>query len=272
MNYDYPDGSYQRRREIIAEHETYQKGWLYFIANDPRVPQNVQKEMRRWGLPKGRVHRQRALAAPALRPRSAPHGGRLRDDRTRVAKDATDPRFGRHGIVHDRFAQRPDDTSPPRAPSKTKATSASKPTDHTKSPSVPCFPKRRQCGQPRRACLCFKFAYRVRLDPNGTGLYDLGPKRRHGRGDGNRNRSQSVQDVSYDEGPRSRLIADGQILHYDGPVKERDVANQSPSIRLGGIVIDDDSRQPQRSIGKAARQATKFVGWGYRHDRNTNEG
>ncbi|HKC87999.1 MAG TPA: FAD-dependent oxidoreductase [Blastocatellia bacterium] len=49
-NYDYPEASYERRREIIREHETYQKGWLYFIANDPRVPEDVRTEMRRWGL------------------------------------------------------------------------------------------------------------------------------------------------------------------------------------------------------------------------------
>ncbi|MBI5685558.1 MAG: FAD-dependent oxidoreductase [Verrucomicrobia bacterium] len=51
-NYDYPDASYARRREILREHETYQKGWLWFIANDPRVPKDVQDAMRRWGLPK----------------------------------------------------------------------------------------------------------------------------------------------------------------------------------------------------------------------------
>lgn len=51
-NYDYPEASYERRREILKEHETYQKGWLYFIANDPRVPRDVQDAMRRWGLPK----------------------------------------------------------------------------------------------------------------------------------------------------------------------------------------------------------------------------
>jgi hypothetical protein len=52
MSYDYPDASYPRRLEIIKEHETYQKGLLYFLANDPRVPAEVQQEMRRWGLPK----------------------------------------------------------------------------------------------------------------------------------------------------------------------------------------------------------------------------
>ena len=52
LSYDYPEASYERRREILKEHETYQKGWLYFIANDPRVPKDVQARMREWGLPK----------------------------------------------------------------------------------------------------------------------------------------------------------------------------------------------------------------------------
>ncbi|QDT10964.1 FAD-dependent oxidoreductase [Planctomycetes bacterium K23_9] len=52
MNYDYPDGSYQRRREIIAQHEAYQKGLMYFIANDPSVPAKIQQAMKKWGLPK----------------------------------------------------------------------------------------------------------------------------------------------------------------------------------------------------------------------------
>jgi lysophospholipase L1-like esterase len=49
-NYDYPEASYELRRQIIKEHQDYQKGWLFFIANDPRVPKDVQVEMRRWGL------------------------------------------------------------------------------------------------------------------------------------------------------------------------------------------------------------------------------
>jgi hypothetical protein len=52
FNYDYPEASYERRREILKEHEAYQKGWLYFITNDPRVPKDVQERMRQWGLPK----------------------------------------------------------------------------------------------------------------------------------------------------------------------------------------------------------------------------
>jgi hypothetical protein len=51
-SYDYPEGSYERRRAILKEHEQYQKGWLYFIANDPRVPAEVREEMAKWGLAK----------------------------------------------------------------------------------------------------------------------------------------------------------------------------------------------------------------------------
>jgi hypothetical protein len=52
MNYDYPEASYARRREIVAEHERYQKGLMYYIANDPKVPGEVRREMSAWGLAK----------------------------------------------------------------------------------------------------------------------------------------------------------------------------------------------------------------------------
>jgi len=51
-NHDYPEASYEKRKEIIQEHTDYQQGWLYFIATDPRIPKDVQEEMNRWGLPK----------------------------------------------------------------------------------------------------------------------------------------------------------------------------------------------------------------------------
>ncbi len=52
MNYDYPEASYERRREIILEHENYQKGLMYFLANDLRVPEGIRTEMSSWGLAK----------------------------------------------------------------------------------------------------------------------------------------------------------------------------------------------------------------------------
>ncbi|MBY0374448.1 MAG: FAD-dependent oxidoreductase [Bryobacteraceae bacterium] len=51
-NYEYPEGSYARRREIWQEHIDYQQGFYYFLANDPRVPATLQQEVREWGLPR----------------------------------------------------------------------------------------------------------------------------------------------------------------------------------------------------------------------------
>jgi hypothetical protein len=50
MNYDYPEASYEKRKEIIKQHEIYQKGLLYFISTDKRVPADLQQEFNTWGL------------------------------------------------------------------------------------------------------------------------------------------------------------------------------------------------------------------------------
>ncbi len=52
MNYDYPEASYERRKEIVEEHRRYQEGLLYFWANDPRIPEDVRSAVSQWGLAK----------------------------------------------------------------------------------------------------------------------------------------------------------------------------------------------------------------------------
>ena len=52
MNWDYPDATYEKRREIIAEHILYQKGLLYFMATDKRLPADVRNKMNTWGFAK----------------------------------------------------------------------------------------------------------------------------------------------------------------------------------------------------------------------------
>ena len=52
MNWDYPEASYERRKQIVAEHVRYQKGYYFFLINDPRVPEDVRTRMGQWGLAK----------------------------------------------------------------------------------------------------------------------------------------------------------------------------------------------------------------------------
>ena len=49
MNYDYPEAGYERRKEIIAEHRSYQQGLLWYLCSDPAVPFPIREEMNRWG-------------------------------------------------------------------------------------------------------------------------------------------------------------------------------------------------------------------------------
>ena len=52
MNYAYPEGNYKTRARIIKEHENYQKGLMWTLANHPRVPENIRNTFNKWGLPK----------------------------------------------------------------------------------------------------------------------------------------------------------------------------------------------------------------------------
>lgn len=51
-NWDYPEGDYKRREEILADHHSFTKGLIWFAGNDPRVPESIRKEVRRYGYPK----------------------------------------------------------------------------------------------------------------------------------------------------------------------------------------------------------------------------
>jgi hypothetical protein len=51
-NWDYPEASYERRREIEKEHETYIRGFLWTMSNSPRVPEALRKKVTAYGLPK----------------------------------------------------------------------------------------------------------------------------------------------------------------------------------------------------------------------------
>lgn len=50
-NYDYPEGDYAARERIAAAHETYQKGLLWTLRHHPRVPEDIRRFYRDWGLP-----------------------------------------------------------------------------------------------------------------------------------------------------------------------------------------------------------------------------
>ncbi len=51
-NYGYPEASYAERDRMLQAHEEYEKGFLWFLAHDPRVPQSLREEVNSWGIPR----------------------------------------------------------------------------------------------------------------------------------------------------------------------------------------------------------------------------
>jgi hypothetical protein len=49
MNWSYADATPVERLRIDREHEDYTRGFLTFLATDPRVPDNMRREMQTWG-------------------------------------------------------------------------------------------------------------------------------------------------------------------------------------------------------------------------------
>ncbi len=51
-NYEYPEATYSEREKIIIAHRNYQKGLMWTLANHPRIPEKIRKEIAQWGLTK----------------------------------------------------------------------------------------------------------------------------------------------------------------------------------------------------------------------------
>ncbi|MBN9522072.1 FAD-dependent oxidoreductase [bacterium] len=52
QNYRYPEGDYAERERIVKQHEVYQKGLMWTLANHQRVPESIRDKMKAWGLAK----------------------------------------------------------------------------------------------------------------------------------------------------------------------------------------------------------------------------
>jgi hypothetical protein len=267
MNWDYPEASYERRREIIKEHETYQKGWLYFIANDPRIPKDVQEEMQKWGLPKDEFtdngHWSHQLY---IREARRMIGSYVMTENDLLKKRPTPESVGmgsygidshniQRYITPEGYVQNEGDIGVGlRAPYEIAQGSL--------------MPKRGQADNllVPVAMSASHIAYgSIRMEPvfmilgqSAATLAALAV-----------DAGSAVQDVPYAK-LRERLLADGQILTYSGPVRGAAKGSLDPA-SLVGIVVDDKAAK-LTGMWQPSAAASKFVGDGYRHDGKTRDG
>ena len=264
-NWDYPEASYERRKEIIREHEVYQQGLLYFIATDPRVPKDVQEEMNRWGLPKDEFEENGGWSHQLYIREARRMIGDFVMTENELRKVQPTPNSVGMGsyTIDSHNVQRHIDENGHVQNEGDIGVSTRGPYEIAYGSLVP---KKEQCEN-LVVPVCVSSSHiafgSIRMEPVFMILGQSAATAASLAIDGD----LAVQDVPYDD-LRKQLLEDGQILHYDGPVAGGKGLALS---KLDGIVVDDEKATLEGSW-KTSSANGPFVGFGYRHDNDENKG
>jgi hypothetical protein len=263
MNYDYPDGDYTTREEIWKEHEQYQQGWCWFLANDPRVPGKIREEVNKWGLAKDEfidtrhwpnqlyVREARRMISDYVMTEHNCRGDRTIDDPVGLAAYTMDS----HNVqrwVKDGFASNEGDVQ----------VGGFAPYGISYKSIVP---KQSECGN-LFVPVCLAASHisygSIRMEPVFMVLGQSSATAASMAIDA----ACNVQQVDYAK-LRERLLADQQVLEWTGAKPPRGAAADS----LPGIIVDDGQAE---FVGEwtAGRTIGPFVGSGYRHNDDAGRG
>ncbi|MEM6915537.1 MAG: FAD-dependent oxidoreductase [Verrucomicrobiota bacterium] len=264
-NYEYPEASYEKRREIIEEHEVYQKGLLYFIATDPRVPREVQEEMNRWGLPRDEfeengnwshqlyIREARRMIGDFVMTENELRKVNPTPDSVGMGSYAIDSHNVQRHIDENGHVQNEGDIGV-----------------STRGPYEIAYgsltPKKEQCTN-LLVPVCVSSTHiafgSIRMEPVFMILAQSAATAAVMAIDG----GLDVQDVPY-ELLSERLLADGQVLTFDGPIAggKGKLPQEFP-----GIVVDDEDAT-LTGPWKVSSSNGPFVGYGYHHDNNVAKG
>ncbi|MFZ4596669.1 MAG: FAD-dependent oxidoreductase, partial [Verrucomicrobiaceae bacterium] len=255
---------YERRKEIIAEHRTYQQGLLWFVANDPRVPKKVQEELRQWGLPKDEfkdngnwshqlyIREARRMIGNFVMTENELRKRTPTPDSVGMGSYTIDSHNVQRYITPEGYVQNEGDIG----------VSTNGPYEIAYGSLVPKKSQGSNLLVPV-AMSASHIAYgSIRMEP----VFMILGQSAATAAVIAINENQPVQRVSYDK-LRDQLVRDGQILNYIGPKSARGV----DAAKVKGIVMDDrDAKMTGHWQESAA--AKSFINDGYRHDGNAKDG
>ncbi len=263
-NYDYPEASYERRREILKQHETYQKGLMYFLANDPRIPEEVRTAVAKWGLPKDEfkdnggwphqiyVREARRMVGAYVMTELDCLDKRPTPDSVGMGSYTLDSHNVRRYVTPEGNVQNEGDIGV-----------------HCPRPYEVAYgslvPKKGQAANLLVSVCCSSshIAYgSIRMEPVFMVLGQSAATAALMALQAN----LAVQDLPYDR-LKARLLEDGQVLEYGGGAAGASLGGE----KLSGIVVDDSQAKRTGSWAESHVQSP-YVGSGYLHDENTGKG
>ena len=265
MNYDYPDGDYATRERILTEHVTYQQGLMWFLANDPRVPERVRKDVNRWGLCKDEftdsggwphqmyVREARRMIGDYVMTQQNCQRGRIAEDSVGLAAYTMDSHNCQRYVDKTGHARNEGDVQVGGFPPYPIAYRA-------------LVPRESECANLLvPVCLSAShIAYgSIRMEPVFMVLGQSAATAACQAID----RTSPVQRIDV-SALQERLKADGQVLEWTGPTR---VTNRVDPKTLPGLVVDDtDAKLTGNWTGSSA--VGGFIGSGYLHDGNEGKG
>lgn len=262
MNWDYPDGDYATRERIVQEHIRYQQGYLWFLANDPRVPEAIRTNYARWGLAKDEftdhghwphqmyVREARRMVSEVVMSEKYCRGSNVVEDSVGMGAYNMDSHNVQRYVDEHGYVRNEGDIQIGVKPYGISYRSI--------------VPRKSECVNLLvPVCLSAShIAYgSIRMEPVFMIMGQSAATAASLAIDGN----SAVQDIKYDE-LRQRLLADRQILEFSGAATS---GHASPPIRLDGVVVDDADALLSGEWQKGTLKGT--VG-GYQHDGNEGKG
>lgn len=262
-NYDYPNADYARRAQIWKAHEDYIRGFVYFMATSPRVPEPMRQEMQEWGPAKDEfpdtggwphqmyVREARRMVSDYVMTEHNCRGTITAEDPVGLAAYTMDShncqRLAKNGRAENEGDVQVGGFSPypisyrSLVPKAAECENLLVPICHSATHiaygSIRMEPVFMLLGQSAATAAAFAIDARV-----------------------------PVQKVDYAK-LRQRLNSDKQILEWSGQRKAVSVAKP-----IAGIVVDDRQAAKTGPWNESSNLAAALVGAGYVHEGNTNKG